>query len=92
MYSLLVCVDALGLLVGGDGLGGLGAGECSTLGLCGAVNLLLEDWILIAGLELGLEVFKTGGVGGAIRAAAGVGHVETGVLNLLSVHTPSEGC
>lgn len=92
MCLLLVCVDALGLLVRGDGLGGLSAGESAILGLGRAMNFLLEDWVLVVGLELGLEVLETGGVGGAVGAAAGVGHVKAGVLDLLSIQTPSESC
>lgn len=86
MY-LLLNINVL-VIVGGDGLGSLGAGERANLGGSNTVDVLLEDDLLIALLELCLEVLEAGGVGGRVGAAASIGQVEASVLNLLSVQTP----
>ena len=56
------------------------------------MELLLENRVLIAGFELGFEVFETGGVGGGVRAAAGIGQVEAGVLDFFASDTPKIDC
>ena len=80
------------VVVGGDGLGSLGAGEGAVLGGSDTVDLLLENDLLVALLELGFEVLEAGGVGGRVGATASIGHVKAGVLDLLSVQTPTVRC
>ena len=76
------------VVVGGDGLGRLSAGERTVLGGGDTVDVLLKNDLLVALLELGLEVLEAGSVGGRVGAAASIGHIEAGVLNLLSVQAP----
>ena len=84
---LLLDINVL-VVVGGDGLRRLGAGERTVLGGSDTVDVLLKNDLLVALLELGLEILEAGGVGGRVGAAASVGHVEAGVLDLLSVQAP----
>jgi hypothetical protein len=55
-----------------------------------AVNVLLEDRVLLNGLELGLEILQACGVAAAVGSAASVGHGETFVLDFFSIDTPAE--
>jgi hypothetical protein len=56
------------------------------------MQALLEHGLSLDSLELGLEILQARSVAAAVRAAAGVGEVETLVLNLLSLDAPVEVC
>lgn len=56
-----------------------------------AVDILLEDGVLLDVLELGLEVLQASSVGAAVGTAASVVDVETLVLDFLAIDTPVYG-
>lgn len=72
-------------------LGALGGNAASGLHVIlgtSTVDVLLEHWVRVELLEFGLEVLQAGGVGGAVRAAAGVVDVEALVLDFFTIDTP----
>jgi hypothetical protein len=57
------------------------------------VEMLLKDRFGLDGLELGLEVFGTFGVGGRVGATTRVVHVDiTDVGDLIAWMAPSQTC
>lgn len=85
-------LSALGLLILVDAaLGALGVDTASNRKLLlvdGAVDILLEYWILLNVLELSLEVLQAGSVRRTVGATAGVVEVEALILDFLAVDTP----
>ena len=53
------------------------------------MKLFLENWLGLASLELGLEVFEAWRVGATVGAAASVVQVEAFILNLFTIDTPA---
>lgn len=83
------CLDVLGgvlLLVNRGAGGGVGLGQL----LLGAVDALLEDGLGLIDVELGLEVAEVVAEAAAVGAAAGVGQVETLVVDLFACVAPDD--
>ena len=84
--GLFIVIDAA---IGALSINTAGVGEGGVV-VSRAVDVLLEDGVLLEGLELGLEVLQAGSVAAAIGSAAGVGHGEAFVLDFFSIDTPAE--
>ena len=66
------------------------AGLGEIIAVIGTVNILLEDRIGLNLLELGLEVFQTRSIAGAVGATACIRQAEAFILDLLAVDTPKQ--